>query len=167
MQVALSSEATINCPEMMSMSHSSGDCPQLTAALMFCRHWLSLLILLSGMLLAFGVLLTISERFFCPALELISEYLQLPPVVAGATLLAFGNGAPDTFTQVAAVAQVGRHVRASADSDQQHHQCGLPAYTAGLTQQPSGLLLLCQLRPEAHGPCVQLWPTVLMLLWTS
>ena len=53
----------------------------------------------------FAVLLTVSERFFCPALELVSDYLRLPPVVAGATLLSFGNGAPDTFTQVAAVAQ--------------------------------------------------------------
>lgn len=83
------------------------DCLQLTVVLVSCRQWLSLLILLAGMLLSFGVLLTISERFFCPALELISEYLQLPPVVAGATLLSFGNGAPDIFTQVAAVAQVG------------------------------------------------------------
>lgn len=62
--------------------------------------------LLAAALLAFAVLLTVSERFFCPALELISDYLKLPPVVAGATLLSFGNGAPDAFTQVAAVGQV-------------------------------------------------------------
>lgn len=74
--------------------------------LLCCREWCSLLILLSGVLFSFGVLLTISERFFCPALELISDYLKLPPVVAGATLLSFGNGAPDIFTQVAAVGQV-------------------------------------------------------------
>lgn len=72
------------------------------------RGWLSLVLLLAVALLSFAVLLTVSERFFCPALELISDYLKLPPVVAGATLLSFGNGAPDTFTQVAAVAQVGR-----------------------------------------------------------
>lgn len=72
-----------------------------------CRVWLSLLLLLVTAVLAFAVLLTVSERFFCPALELISDYLKLPPVVAGATLLSFGNGAPDTFTQVAAVGQVG------------------------------------------------------------
>lgn len=71
------------------------------------RGWLSLLVLLLAAVLAFAVLLTVSERFFCPALELISDYLKLPPVVAGATLLSFGNGAPDTFTQVAAVGQVG------------------------------------------------------------
>jgi hypothetical protein len=67
---------------------------------------LSLLLLLAAAALAFLVLLTVSERFFCPALELISDYLRLPPVVAGATLLSFGNGAPDTFTQVAAIGQV-------------------------------------------------------------
>lgn len=70
------------------------------------RRWASLLVLLAAATLAFAILLTVSERFFCPALELISDYLRLPPVVAGATLLSFGNGAPDTFTQVAAVAQV-------------------------------------------------------------
>jgi Ca2+/Na+ antiporter len=66
----------------------------------------SLLLLFLAAVLCFFVLLTVSERFFCPALELISEYLRLPPVVAGATLLSFGNGAPDIFTQVAAVGQV-------------------------------------------------------------
>jgi hypothetical protein len=71
------------------------------------RGWLSLLLLLVAASLAFVVLMTVSERFFCPALELISDYLKLPPVVAGATLLSFGNGAPDTFTQVAAIGQVG------------------------------------------------------------
>lgn len=34
-------------------------------------------------------------------MELISEWLKLPPVLAGATLLSFGNGAPDIFTQLA------------------------------------------------------------------
>lgn len=69
-------------------------------------RWVSLLLLVAAAALALAVLLTVSERFFCPALELISDYLKLPPVVAGATLLSFGNGAPDTFTQVAAVGQV-------------------------------------------------------------
>ncbi|EFJ46589.1 Ca2+/H+ antiporter, cation antiporter, membrane protein [Volvox carteri f. nagariensis] len=50
-------------------------------------------------------MLLVAERFFCPSLELISEYLRLPPCVAGATLLSFGNGAPDVFTQLAAISQ--------------------------------------------------------------
>jgi Ca2+/Na+ antiporter len=59
-------------------------------------------------LLLFAIMLTAAERFFCPALEVISDFLQLPPALAGATLLAFGNGAPDVFTQLAAAEQVGR-----------------------------------------------------------
>lgn len=47
-----------------------------------------------------------AERFFCPALEVISDFLKLPPNVAGATLLSFGNGAPDVFTQLAAMQSV-------------------------------------------------------------
>lgn len=59
------------------------------------------------LLLLFQLLLTTAERFFCPSLQLISEYLHLSPAVAGATLLAFGNGAPDLFTQLAAIQTVG------------------------------------------------------------
>ncbi|KAG2492276.1 hypothetical protein HYH03_009516 [Edaphochlamys debaryana] len=51
----------------------------------------------------FGLMILVAERFFCPSLEIISEYLRLPPCVAGATLLSFGNGAPDVFTQLAAI----------------------------------------------------------------
>ncbi|KXZ49118.1 hypothetical protein GPECTOR_23g48 [Gonium pectorale] len=63
----------------------------------------SLFLLWIGIL--FGLMLVVAERFFCPSLELISEYLRLPPCVAGATLLSFGNGAPDVFTQLAAISQ--------------------------------------------------------------
>ena len=42
-----------------------------------------------------------ADLFFIPQLTLLSELLVLPPDVAGITLLAFGNGAPDVFTAVA------------------------------------------------------------------
>lgn len=102
----------------------------------FCREWFSVLLLLSGMLVCFAVLLTISERFFCPALELISEYLQLPPVVAGATLLSFGNGAPDIFTQVAAVGQVcnRRHVTHAAACAAQQQTSMAPCRLSAASQ---------------------------------
>lgn len=58
----------------------------------------------------FALMLILAERFFVPSLELISEYLRLPPPVAGATLLAFGNGAPDVFTQLAAISKGGEGV---------------------------------------------------------
>ena len=53
--------------------------------------------------LFFHVLATVAECFFCPALAKISVYLKLRDDVAGATLLAFGNGAPDIFAQIAAL----------------------------------------------------------------
>ena len=54
-------------------------------------------------LFLFAVLMVGAERFFCPALEVVSDFFKLPPNVAGATLLSFGNGAPDLFTQLAAI----------------------------------------------------------------
>jgi len=38
-----------------------------------------------------------------PGLQYISERLRLPPDIAGVTLLAFASGAPDIFTQIAAI----------------------------------------------------------------
>jgi len=51
----------------------------------------------------FGTLATVAERFFVPSLNNISRALRLPADVAGATLLSFGNGAPDIFAQIAAL----------------------------------------------------------------
>jgi len=53
----------------------------------------------------FYVLATVAERFFCPALENIASALRIPEDVAGATLLSFGNGAPDCFAQIAALSR--------------------------------------------------------------
>jgi len=50
-----------------------------------------------------AVLATVAERFFCPALANIARWLELSDDVAGATLLSFGNGAPDVFAQIAAL----------------------------------------------------------------
>jgi len=55
------------------------------------------------LLLIFYTLAVAADAFFCPAVDVISDALKLPPDVAGATLLSFGNGAPDVFTQVAAI----------------------------------------------------------------
>jgi sodium/potassium/calcium exchanger 6 len=53
-------------------------------------------------LLLFACLVVVAERFWTPSVELIAEALQLSPCVAGATLLSFGNGAPDILSQIAA-----------------------------------------------------------------
>lgn len=73
----------------------------------------SCLLIAIFVLLLFGVSLTASSQFFCPSLAIIADYLRLPASVAGATLLSFGNGAPDIFTQLAAVKSV-RHTFATA-----------------------------------------------------
>ncbi len=82
----------------------------------WCRQWVSAVLLVVSVTLLLLMLMTASERFFCPSLELIAAYLKLPPAVAGATLLSFGNGAPDLFTQLAAVSQVGYVIGAAACS---------------------------------------------------
>ena len=40
-----------------------------------------------------------ADSFFAPAVRNIAAWLRLPSDVAGATLLALGNGGPDFFTQ--------------------------------------------------------------------
>ncbi len=44
-----------------------------------------------------------ADNFFVPPLNLLSEKLRLSPSIAGITLLAIGNGAPDVFTAYAAL----------------------------------------------------------------
>eukprot|EP00240_Pyramimonas_obovata_P002959 CAMPEP_0118922130 /NCGR_PEP_ID=MMETSP1169-20130426/1162_1 /TAXON_ID=36882 /ORGANISM="Pyramimonas obovata, Strain CCMP722" /LENGTH=633 /DNA_ID=CAMNT_0006862957 /DNA_START=137 /DNA_END=2035 /DNA_ORIENTATION=- len=56
----------------------------------------------------FYALAIAADMFFCPAVDSISEIFKLPPDVAGATLLSFGNGAPDVFTQFAAITHGSR-----------------------------------------------------------
>lgn len=51
------------------------------------------------------ILATVAEDFFCPALTNVAAALRLSEDVAGATLLSFGNGAPDVFAQIAAMTQ--------------------------------------------------------------
>ncbi|XP_018116322.1 mitochondrial sodium/calcium exchanger protein [Xenopus laevis] len=54
------------------------------------------------LLYLFIILAVTAEKFFCPNLSAISRILRLSHNVAGVTFLAFGNGAPDVFSAVAA-----------------------------------------------------------------
>lgn len=58
----------------------------------------------------FTIVGTTTDDFFCPSLQSVSKSLKLSENVAGVTLLAFGNGAPDIFSSIAALDSV-----ASAD----------------------------------------------------
>lgn len=54
-------------------------------------------------LLLFRLLGSTAENYFSPALEMISSEFQIPPPLAGVTLLALGNGAPDVSAVVNAI----------------------------------------------------------------
>ena len=54
-------------------------------------------------MLVFAALTLSADQFFAPAVGNFAAWLRMSDDVAGATLLAFGNGAPDFFTQVAAI----------------------------------------------------------------
>lgn len=56
-------------------------------------------------LLLFLVLGMTADDFLCPALVVVSRTLRLSESVAGVTLLAFGNGAPDIISSLAGIEQ--------------------------------------------------------------
>ena len=72
--------------EFCSLGGSGAALGALSAAL--------LLVLISG-------LGSTADVFFIPQLNYLSALLRLSPDVAGITLLALGNGAPDVFTAIA------------------------------------------------------------------
>ncbi len=63
---------------------------------------LSLVVQALFLVLWFYLLGSTADDFFCPALEELTETLKMSPNVAGVTFLAFGNGAPDVFSNIAA-----------------------------------------------------------------
>lgn len=44
-----------------------------------------------------------ADTFFCPSLRVMADSLKLSQNIAGVTFLAFGNGAPDVFSAIAAI----------------------------------------------------------------
>ncbi|VDM57696.1 unnamed protein product [Angiostrongylus costaricensis] len=55
------------------------------------------------MLLLFVLISSVADDFFSPCVSSIVAHLKISESVAGATFLAFGNGAPDIFGAVASV----------------------------------------------------------------
>ena len=71
-------------------------------ALIFLIPWLLMLLLALG---------STADNFLMPQLNYLSELLRLRPDVAGVTLLAFGNGAPDVFSAIAVARQHQQEAR--------------------------------------------------------
>lgn len=65
--------------------------------------FLTLLGLIPWLCLLISLLATTADNFFVPQLQVMSDKLRLRPEVAGVTLLALGNGAPDVFTAVSGI----------------------------------------------------------------
>jgi sodium/potassium/calcium exchanger 6 len=59
-------------------------------------------LLLVWFLLLIYLLGSTAENFFSPALSTIADTFKMSPTLAGVTLLAFGNGAPDVFASMMA-----------------------------------------------------------------
>jgi hypothetical protein len=94
----------------------------------------------SGYLLLLCALLgSTADRHFVPQLETLARKLRLSPEVAGITLLALGNGAPDIFTAMSGINGAGDFALVRET----------PA-AAAATIPESPLLLLLLLRPPCY-----------------
>eukprot|EP00742_Colponemidia_sp_Colp-10_P005185 GILJ01005537.1.p1 GENE.GILJ01005537.1~~GILJ01005537.1.p1 ORF type:complete len:820 (-),score=121.14 GILJ01005537.1:940-3399(-) len=63
---------------------------------------LSLVILFCWLIVLIYLLSSTAETYFAPAIQTLTSAFQIPPNIAGVTLLAFGNGAPDMVSSVVA-----------------------------------------------------------------
>eukprot|EP01135_Chromosphaera_perkinsii_P007718 Nk52_evm7s967 gene=Nk52_evmTU7s967 len=64
-------------------------------------EWLAYILLFLWTVVLFYILASTADKYFCYALHTLAEKLRLSSDVAGVTLLALGNGAPDFFTAFA------------------------------------------------------------------
>lgn len=67
------------------------------------KKWASYIIMFLWLVLLFFALGSTADIFFCPSLVVLGELLRMSPEIAGLTLLALGNGAPDVSSVIAGV----------------------------------------------------------------
>lgn len=65
--------------------------------------FVAIILLALWLIVLFIGLGTVADTFFCPSLRTIADTMKLSQNIAGVTFLAFGNGAPDVFSAIAAV----------------------------------------------------------------
>lgn len=78
------------------------------------RSWEGGLLLAGAILYLFTCLYTVSDRHLTVGLRNIAHSLHLPADLAGMTLLAFGNGAPDFFTALFGASQAPEMILSGA-----------------------------------------------------
>ncbi|XP_043250227.1 mitochondrial sodium/calcium exchanger protein-like [Colletes gigas] len=66
-----------------------------------------LILMILWLLYLFLILGTTADNFFCPSLAVIANVMRLSENIAGVTILAFGNGAPDIFTSIVSGSEEG------------------------------------------------------------
>lgn len=64
---------------------------------------LAMIITIFWWFVLFIALAVTADDFFCPSLVVIAKTLRMSDNIAGVTLMAFGNGAPDVFSAIAAI----------------------------------------------------------------
>lgn len=102
--------------------------------------WAAMIVFAFSLILLFYLLGTTAESYFCPPLAYLSELLGLSPDVAGVTLLAFGNGAPDVFSTLAGI-QGGNFGIAIGEL------LGAALFASTTIVGTVGLLATCELQP--------------------
>ncbi|XP_060914481.1 sodium/potassium/calcium exchanger 1-like isoform X4 [Labrus mixtus] len=89
-------------PPPLAPPHRKGDFPEdLFSVEQRRRGWVVLHVV--GMIYMFAALAIVCDEFFVPALEVITNTLEISDDVAGATFMAAGGSAPELFTSLIGV----------------------------------------------------------------
>jgi len=105
-EVALSHIASRDRCHCAGLVHENADSIINYVKVHYCRFRsvpeLSIVLHAIWAIILFYLLALTADRFLVPVLTILSDMMGLSPNVAGVTVLAFANGAPDVFTSIAA-----------------------------------------------------------------
>lgn len=93
-----------------------------------------------------------ADQYLSPALEYVTVKFKLSESLAGVTLLAFGNGAPDVFSSISAASQV-THVKGHPTDlgNNMLATCGLMGSAFFISSIVIQMALLSQKVTQPHG----------------